>query len=72
MEPEFRQKIEAMEKQMAEVYALSQRLYKLIYWTIVGTIIATVLFFVIPLIGLAIEIPNFLNTYSNIGTIGSQ
>lgn len=67
MDEETRQKLDAMEKQMAEVYAMARRLYRLIFWTIVGSIVI----FVVPLIGLMFEIPSLINTYSTIGNIGS-
>jgi len=71
MDDELSARLAAVEKQMAEVYAMAQKLYKLIYWTVVASIIATVLFVLLPLIGLLFEIPNFINTYGNIDTIGN-
>ena len=67
MDEEMRQKLDAMEKQMAEVYAMAHRLYRIIFWTV----IASVVLFVVPLIGLFFEIPSLINTYANISNIGT-
>lgn len=67
MDPELRQKLEKMEKQMDEVYAMARRLYRMIFWTVVISIVL----FVVPLIGLFFEIPSLINTYSTIGNIGN-
>ncbi len=67
MDPELRERMEKMEKQMDEVYALAKRLYRIIFWTV----IASILLFVVPLIGLFFEIPSLINTYANIGNIGT-
>ncbi len=66
MDEEMRQKLEVMEKQMAEVHAMARKLYRIL----LVTIIVSVLLFILPLIGLFIEIPNFINTYSTINSIG--
>jgi len=65
MGDELRQKLEKMEKQMDEVYAMARRLYRIIFWTVVISIVL----FIVPLIGLMFEIPSLLNTYSTIGNI---
>jgi hypothetical protein len=65
MDEETRRKLEAMEKQMAEVYAMARRLYRIIVWTVV----VSVVLFVVPLIGLMFEIPSLINTYATIGNI---
>ncbi|HUO50456.1 MAG TPA: hypothetical protein VMU25_02760 [Candidatus Paceibacterota bacterium] len=62
---ELRQRLETMEKQMAEVYAMAKRLYRIIFWTVVVSIAV----FVLPLIGLMFEIPSLINTYAQIGNI---
>jgi hypothetical protein len=65
MDEEMRQKLETMEKQMTEVYAMARRLYRIIVWTVVVSFVL----FVVPLIGLAFEMPSLINTYSTIGNI---
>lgn len=60
----------AMEQQMTQVYAMAQRLYKLIYWTIIASIIVTVVFVVVPLVALLFELPSFIGTYTSLGSIG--
>lgn len=67
MDEETKRRLESMEKQMDEVYKLARRLYTLIFWTVVGSVVL----FVVPLIGLAFEIPSLINTYANIGNIGT-
>lgn len=67
MDPELRQKLETMEKQMDEVYAMARRLYRMIFWTV----IASIVLFVVPLIGLFFEVPSLINTYSTIDNIGN-
>ncbi|HEV3244784.1 MAG TPA: hypothetical protein VG102_00310 [Candidatus Paceibacterota bacterium] len=64
---ELRQRLETMEKQVAEAYGMARKLYRLIFWTIIVSIIL----FVVPLIGLFFEIPNLISTYSTIGNIGN-
>ncbi|HTR18465.1 MAG TPA: hypothetical protein VMH91_00575 [Candidatus Paceibacterota bacterium] len=65
MDEETKQRLERMEQQMAEVYAMARRLYRIILWTV----IVSVILFVVPLIGLLFEIPSLINTYATIGNI---
>jgi hypothetical protein len=67
MDPELDKRLTVMEQQMSEVHALAKRLYRIIFWTVV----LSVLLFVVPLIGLLFEIPNLVNTYTTIGNIGN-
>lgn len=62
---ELRQRLESLEKQIAEAHALAKRLYRILFWTVV----ISIALFVLPLIGLMFEIPNLINTYGQIGTI---
>ena len=65
MDEETKQRLERMEKQMEEVYAMARRLYRIILWAV----IVSVVIFVVPLIGLMFEIPSLINTYANINSI---
>jgi hypothetical protein len=68
MDEETKQRLARMEEQMAQVYAMANRLYRMIFWTIVVSIVL----FVLPLIGLFFEIPSLINTYATIGNIGTM
>ncbi len=59
---ELRQKLDALEKRVGEVYASAEKTRK--YF--LATIIVSVAVFVLPLIGLAFAIPSFLSTYSSL------
>ncbi|MDP2648366.1 MAG: hypothetical protein Q8P19_00520 [bacterium] len=59
---ELRQKLDAMEAQMARVEKTTRRMYTII-------VVASVVAFVLPLIGLIFAIPTFLSTYATIGNI---
>ena len=63
MNQELQKKLEAQAAKIEAIYVSVEKTRKyfvLIFWvTVVG--------FVLPLIGLAFAVPNFLNVYSNIG-----
>jgi len=65
MDPELRQRLEALEKKVDETYKAADRTRKYIMW--IG--IVSVLVIVLPAIGLVFEIPTFINTYAQIGNI---
>ena len=62
---ELRQKIEGLEKKIDAVYVSVEKTRK--YF--LGTIIVSVIAFVLPLIGLLFAIPSFISTYTQIGNI---
>jgi type II secretory pathway component PulF len=66
MDPELKQKLEALEKQMAEVEKMTRR----IYYFFLTAAIASVIAFVIPLILIFFEIPTFMSTYGQISNLG--
>jgi len=51
-----RAELEAMSKKIDEIYKLTNKTWKLFFWTMVGTVVM----FVLPLIALAFVIPYFL------------
>lgn len=66
MDPELKQKLDALETQMVDVQKMTKRMY---YFFLTG-IIVSILAFVIPIIGLMYELPTFLSTYNSISTLG--
>lgn len=61
-ESEILQRIEAQDQKLEAIYISAEKTRKYILWTI----IATVVMFVLPLIGLAFVIPSFINTYTSV------
>lgn len=59
MEPDINQKIAALEEKIDKIYVSVEKTRKYFLWT--GII--TVALIVLPLIGLAIAIPSFINNY---------
>jgi hypothetical protein len=62
---ELRQKIDELERKIDAVYVSAEKTRK--YF--LGTIIVSVIAFVLPLIGLLFAIPSFISTYAQIGNI---
>lgn len=65
MDDELRVRIDTLEKKLDAIYASSEKTRK--YF--LGTLIVTLIAFVLPLIGLVFAIPSFLSTYSTISTL---
>jgi len=69
--PEMNQSIEArlelLEKKLDETFVMTRKTYRFI----MAGAIASVLLFVLPLIGLLFAIPSFISTYSSMGAITS-
>jgi len=61
MENEFKNKLEEQEKMLSAIYESVEKTRK--YFLVV--LWATVILFVLPLIGLLFAIPAFLSSYSN-------
>jgi hypothetical protein len=53
--------LEAMNKKIDEIYNLTNKTYKIILWTMIGTVVT----FILPLIALAFVIPYFLRTLNS-------
>lgn len=64
MESELSQRIAALESKVDAMYASVEKLRKYFLWT--GII--TVVLFIVPLIGLMLVIPSFINSYAQIGS----
>ena len=64
MEADLLTRIDSLEKKIDAIYVSVEKTRKYIYWTIVGTIVASIVLVVLPLIGLFFAIPSFLNTLS--------
>jgi hypothetical protein len=66
MEPELKQIIEAQQKKIDEIYVSVEKTRKYLWWTLV----ATIAFFVLPLILLMFVVPSFISSYSSITELG--
>ena len=66
MNNEVLKKIEANERKLEEIYVSVEKTRKYFLWTLIITVIMIVL----PLIGLIVVIPFFLNAINNLGNIG--
>lgn len=65
MEEEILKKIEAQDKKLDEIYRSVEKTRKYFLWTLIITIVMIIL----PLIGLALVIPIFLQSL-NLGSVG--
>ncbi len=54
-----------LETKINAIYVSVEKTRKYFFWTLV----LTIAFFVLPLIGLVFAIPSFINTYANLTTI---
>lgn len=61
MELEIKQLIEEQQKRIDEIYLSVEKTRKYLWWTM----IATVAFFVLPLIGIAFVAPSFISSYTS-------
>lgn len=60
------QKIEAQQVELLEIKASLKKIQDYFFWTLVITVALVVL----PALGLVFAIPKFLNTYSDIQSLG--
>lgn len=58
MDPELLQRLDAQEKKIDAIYVSVEKTRKYFQWTL----IATIVMFVLPLIGIAAILPWFINT----------
>ena len=63
MEQDILKKLEEQARALEAIFRSVEKTRKYFLWTL----IITVVLFVLPLIGLFFAIPQFLNTYSNLG-----
>ncbi len=67
METEFKQLIEGQQKKIDAIYVSVEKTRKYLLWTMV----ATIAFFVLPLIALMFVVPSFISSYTtSIGDLG--
>ena len=60
LDPELSARLDALEAKVDKAYRAAESARKYLFWTGVVTIIL----FVLPLIGLALVVPQFLSSYS--------
>ena len=65
-EEQILQKLSELEEKLDNVYKSTERTRKYILWMFIISILVVVL----PLIGLVFIIPQFLNLYSDLGSLG--
>ena len=66
MEDDLRQRLDALEKKLDAIYVSTEKTRKYFLTAMIATLVA----FILPLLGLIFAIPAFLSVYSNIGNIG--
>ncbi len=60
MDPELKKKLEAQDERLEQIYRSVEKTRKYFLWTMIATLVA----FVLPLIGLVFAVPFFLSTLS--------
>ena len=65
-EQQILQKLSELEEKLDNVYKSTERTRKYILWMFIISIVVVVL----PLVGLIFVIPQFLNLYSDLGSLG--
>ena len=63
MDQDLAKKLDALEAKAEETRMRVAKIQRYFFWTLVVTMVVVVL----PLIGLAFVIPQFINTYTNLG-----
>lgn len=66
MDEELRQRFDAQDKKLNEIYCSTEKMRKYFLWSL----IIGIAFIVLPLIGLIFVIPAFLSNVSAVRTIG--
>lgn len=66
MENEILEKVKQNEEKLELILASVEKTRKYIFWTL----IITVVFLVLPLIGIIVAIPSFMSTYSSLSGAG--
>ncbi|TXI33698.1 MAG: hypothetical protein E6Q53_02590 [Candidatus Moraniibacteriota bacterium] len=60
MDRELKEKLEAQDERLEQIYQSVEKTRKYFLWTMIATLVT----FVLPLIGLVFAVPFFLNTLS--------
>ncbi|TRZ50776.1 hypothetical protein D4R99_05535 [bacterium] len=66
MENEILERIKQNEEKLEMIFVSVEKTRKYIFWTMV----VTVVFLVLPLIGIIVAIPSFMSTYSSLSGAG--
>ena len=66
MENEILELVKKNEEKLEKIYISTEKTRKYIFWTMM----ITVIFLVLPIIGLVVAIPSFMSTYSSVSSIG--
>lgn len=66
MEPDISKKLDELEQKIDKIYKSAEKTRKYFLWSL----IISIAFIVLPLIGLAIIIPLYLRTLSNLSGLG--
>jgi hypothetical protein len=66
MENEILAIVKKNEEKIEKIYISTEKTRKYIFWTMM----ITVIFLVLPIIGLVVAIPAFMSSYSSISAIG--
>lgn len=61
MDPELRKQLEAQDEKLERIYQSVEKTRKYFLWTMIATVVT----FVLPLIGLIFAVPFFLSTLSS-------
>lgn len=61
MDPELRKQLEAQDEKLERIYQSVEKTRKYFLWTMIATLVT----FVLPLIGLIFAVPFFLSTLSS-------
>ena len=68
MDQETKNKIEELEKKVDKIYVSVEKTRKYFFWTMLATLVV----FILPLLGLIFVVPSFLSNYTNtIQTLGN-
>jgi hypothetical protein len=65
MENEILERLKQDEEKLEKIYVSVEKTRKYLFWTMVVTLV----FLILPLIGLVFAIPSFINTYSSMSGI---
>lgn len=63
MEQELLKKLEEQGRELADIRRMVNQIRRYFLWTLIGSLVL----FILPLIGLAFVVPQFLATYGNTG-----
>ena len=65
MDADIAERLAALEKKIDATFASAEKTRKYFQWTLIATLVA----FVLPLVGLLFALPSFLSLYQGIGNM---